>query len=714
MHFLLVCVLLPLVGLSQPMEIGLPSNPLLIHKITTARDHHLPRIIQYLPEESQLQFCPPEGLINKQPFSYQYSRCQGGLAGDYEVADDSCIVYTHRGSRSEDVICLEVCDSNGICETFELVFISGPTVALPFVDDFSTGEVFPDTNLWLDKHVYINNSLAQDPPSIGVATFDGLDSGGSPYDRGSGFSDELSSTFVDLSNESDIYFSFFAQPKGIGLKPLINDSLVVDFRSEDGRWVRVWQKEGLDDNFSNNDPAPDFGFHRWMIADTFLHNAFQFRFRNRSSNQGLQELWHLDYIRVGEEELTREVFRDLAFRDAPASVLRPYSHMPVHQFEKKEVRPNILSAVNNLDQVELTMNDPTFSVTLDGETLIQRTFIEPVQKWLLSPGQAMFDFDLNDQGSNNYEILQDILENKIIPGEKYEVTTRLTFSRSDEILGAQKNNTVNTVTHFDNFYAYDDGTAESAIIDRGGPGVSPTTLAVEFHNNVEDELRGVQFHIPRILGNSSSQFFNLYVWKDSLSENPFFTQFGVRVYYADSFHDTLQGFTTYDLRDSNDQKISLPLPAGNFYIGWEQIDLSGTKIPIGYDINSHEGIQFIYFNVGQGWKKIGDVGLRAGSLMVRPIMGSGDVIHTSIRDYQTWDEFQIYPNPSSGKLFIDIGSSDSENVYLEVTDLSGKPLWSDYHNLEANFSFLESGVYVLTATDFLWKKSTSRKIFIIK
>ena len=43
------------------------------------------------------------------------------------------------------------------------------------------------------------------------------------------------------------------------------------------------------------------------------------------------------------------------------------------------------------------MNDPTFSVTLDGETLIQRTFIEPVQKWLLSPGQAMFDFDLNDQ-----------------------------------------------------------------------------------------------------------------------------------------------------------------------------------------------------------------------------------------------------------------------------------------------------------------------------
>ena len=539
---------------------------------------------------------------------------------------------------------MQVCDTNAVCTDYEIAFVTGPFLTLPFFDDFSTTRPYPDQEFWLDRDVFINNTLATRPLSIGVATFDGLDGSGSPYTGGFGFSDNLTSAFFDLSGETEVYFSFFSQPKGEGIKPRSIDSLVVDFRSPQGAWIRVWQIEGLPNDFSISDPAPDFAYNRLIIPDSFLHDQFQFRFRNRSKNEGLQELWHLDYVRLGKDEVTLESFRDLALQFPPTSLLSPYSSMPSSQFDKPEVRKTIISRVNNLDLVDLTMNDPTFTVTLGNQTLLQRTFIEPVQEWLLSPGLSSFDFDMNDGGSTNYESLQNNLFDALKPGEEYKVVSELRFSRSDEILGAELNNSVTRITEFSNYYAYDDGSAESAIIDRGSSGVKPTQLAVEYHNNVDDILQGVQLHIPHIEGNSSSLFFNLYVWIDSLSEEAAFTQNGVRVYYADSYFDTLGGFTTYDLRDSSGQKISIPIPAGKFYIGWQQIDISGTKIPIGYDLNSPAGLDFLYFNVGQGWLNAGtSSGLRRGSLMVRPVMGNEEVIATSTRTFSAWHNLMVYP-----------------------------------------------------------------------
>ncbi len=47
---------------------------------------------------------------------------------------------------------------------------------LPFWDDFSADNIYPNPNLWSDKTVYINRTLAVNPPSIGVATLDAVDS----------------------------------------------------------------------------------------------------------------------------------------------------------------------------------------------------------------------------------------------------------------------------------------------------------------------------------------------------------------------------------------------------------------------------------------------------------------------------------------------------------------------------------------------------------
>lgn len=681
---------------AQLEEISLKDNPLLHQRNNHKRTNGEAVIKVYLPVGGNATFCPDDEMLQNNASGITYQFCKNDTQGNF-TPGDTCVSYQHSGTRSTDIICMEICDSNGLCNSYEIAFISGPVLPLPFVDDFSDSGPYPDSSRWLDQDVYVNTTLAERPLTVGIATFDGLDAHGSPYNGAAGFSDNLTSAFIDLSGESEVYFSFFAQPKGVGIKPRIPDSLVVDFRNESGAWVRVWQSEGLPNNFSINDPAPDFAFNRWMIADSFLHQAFQFRFRNKSKNEGLQELWHVDYIRVGGEDLTRERFRDIAFRYLPTAILHPYSSMPVHQFEIKEVRRNILSHLNNLDQVDLTMNDPTITISLDGQTLLRRTFIEPVQAWFLSPGATFFDFDMNDQGSTNYETLQNGLFNALQPGTDYQVVSTLNYTRFDEILGATANNEVRSITPFSNYYSYDDGSAESAIIDRGSPGVRATTLAMEFHNNKEDQLQGVQIHIPHIEGNSESQLFNLYVWIDSLDDEPEYIQSGVKVYYADTYFDTLQGFTTYALRDTAGEKISLDIPAGNFYIGWEQVDISSQKIPIGYDLNSPAGINFLHFNVGQGWLNAAtSSGLRHGSLMIRPVMGNEGVIPTSITQYNNWPELSVFPNPTDGWLYLK-GDFEHQQGSIELFSILGQSVFRGPLQNRLDLTSLTSGTYLLRA-----------------
>ena len=153
------------------------------------------------------------------------------------------------------------------------------------------------------------------------------------------------------------------------------------------------------------------------------------------------------------------------------------------------------------------------------------------------------------------------------------------------------------------------------------------------------------------------------------------------------------------------------MPEGKFYIGWEQPDISGNKIPIGYDVNSPTGIDFLYYSVGQGWQSARKRGLRAGSLMMRPVLGSEAVIPTAVK-YKQWDELKIFPNPSSDWIQID-GDWENANGKIELFDMSGvrilaKPLQStiDVQNIAA-------GIYLIKVTNLKEQKIASRLIEIL-
>ena len=122
-------------------------------------------------------------------------------------------------------------------------------LTLPFLDDFSQNWHFPNENLWQDIYVHINSSFPINPPSYGVATFDGLDSIGYPYNfmpTSYGEADVLTSQPIDLSVVTDsVFLSFQYQPQGNGNKPETQDSLRLEFfRQADSTWIRVWGKAG--------------------------------------------------------------------------------------------------------------------------------------------------------------------------------------------------------------------------------------------------------------------------------------------------------------------------------------------------------------------------------------------------------------------------------------------------------------------------------------
>lgn len=123
-------------------------------------------------------------------------------------------------------------------------------VQLPFFDDFSTSNIFPDQGLWDGRSVFVNKDFPYMPVNIGAATFDAIDSSGNIYKHGSIAPYEadrlmtrnirLDSIFDPvrkLSPADSIYLSFFYQPQGVGLPPALQDSLILEFSRHTGNLV---------------------------------------------------------------------------------------------------------------------------------------------------------------------------------------------------------------------------------------------------------------------------------------------------------------------------------------------------------------------------------------------------------------------------------------------------------------------------------------------
>ena len=193
-----------------------------------------------------------------------------------------------------------------------------------------------DPNLyWLDDEAFHNYTMAKNPWTLGVATFDGLDPNGYPYAIGtttSGFADHLTSKPIDmttLSPADSVYLTFVYQGQGLCDPPEVGDSLVLEFYDNAAlQWNEIWTG-GFD-----GDPDTFKLVHLKVVDNIYFTDAFQFRFKNYGGLSGSLDHYHLDYVHMRSLSGYQDsVIKDFAFCYPIKTLLKDYTSVPWDHYQ---------------------------------------------------------------------------------------------------------------------------------------------------------------------------------------------------------------------------------------------------------------------------------------------------------------------------------------------------------------------------------------------
>lgn len=572
--------------------------------------------------------------------------------------------------------------TNGVDLNPDTVWIVGAEI---FQD--SATQFFTDINdlnsFWLDDEAYHNYSMARDPWSLGVVTFDGLDDSGFPYQIGStltNYADYLTSKPIDLGamNPSDsVYFSFMYQSKGLCDQPESTDSLVLEFYAHDlQQWNWIWSTNGIAlDTFELA--------HIPVLNTDYFKDGFQFRFKNYGGLSGSLDHFHLDYVHLrsipGFGGAADTMLRDLAFSYPVYTLLEDYTSVPWDHYKNLSVHNDVMT-----DRMEVVMANsfPGTLNALDGLT-------EVYYSGGLEGSVVLISDTLCDHPSDNYQ-------GEDIPYSYHDVQTSYTFDHtkpgisqefeiSSEVTVADinfaGNDSTGTIQKFENYYSYDDGSAELAY----GPTGTQSRLAIQYTPYEADSLIGAMIHFVPSVNDVSNNLFLLTVWGDNNGEP------GAVLYEDDLFfprtpeYEYAQNvFGYYMLAD--DLKLSV---SGTFYIGWRQFEAD--RLNVGLDMNIANNEHTYYSNDGGAtW----DQSSHEGSVMIRPIFSTGMDITLGLESV-TSDYVEpvvsIYPNPTKSNITIEM---DQEFKGAELLNMQGQLiLKSDSPTID--MSALPNGMYFL-------------------
>lgn len=678
---------------------------------------------QTLNAEASTTYCLTDELAFSSPLScVEFVGCVNDYPGDgnqlfyfTEVPGvlDTCIFYRASRFPGVDTVCVQICDELAVCDVFKIPFeIIGDTLSIsaaePFFEDFSQNDgPYPMASRWLDRDVFVNNTFAANPPSVGMATFDGLDFRGQPYPIDNvGIGDRLTSKPIDLSAfaEGDVLsLRYFAAPKGYGQDPENNDTLKLEFLTAAGKWVQVDFLNGGDWPINT---SPPFEFRGIALDDDdYFHDAFQFRFTAKVSPGGYGDWWHLDYIYLGAVGADNSNFDDVAFVNPPNGFLKNYTSMPFRHYKPKAADEtggeNVLSVFfNHFDNTRnLSSSFVKFTETTTGNNIGGSSF--PV----------VFDGTDNNILPSQFEERQrdNPAENMIATNlsalsdaEFRRVVTEYSFSLEQDPF-ALLNDTVRHETIFSNYFAHDDGTAEQAFFVSFAQGYEQ--VAQHYRANVDDELHAVQIMFPHFaIADLEDQFFTLKVWIDGNSdanladEEVVYERELLRPFFADEVYDTLQGFTTYLLEDILGEAMPVELKANdNFYVGWEYNTIAELSFTVGLDVQNDCDCAVVNLDGGDTFTPMPF----NGALMIRPVMqpqpfntssGTTDIA-------QVKPPFTIYPNPTGGTLNLKLESGRYKDYKILVFNNLGQLVASPNAAASLDLSQLGSGTFHLQISD---------------
>jgi hypothetical protein len=529
-------------------------------------------------------------------------------------------------------------------------------LSLPFWDDFSfVDENYPVDSLWVNNtSVLVSSGQGINPPTINVATFDGLTSNGTPYSPSPtdyldfGYRDTLESQSIKMTDvaipfRNTVFLSFFYQWGGNGEPPDENDFLRLEFKNNLDTWDEITTLYA--------DEAEDLSTFYFSIfrinEDKYFHDDFRFRFVSYGRKSGRYDAWHIDYVYLDEQRTEDNSFPDRSVYIPLTTNFEKYFSVPSAHFLDSETITTPSFGLSNLEGISqpmnylLNANIKSFSegvllgdnVVALGDTIAPS--ITPYEKRIIQTEEVP-DFSNFVVGSDSISIQYELVLNS---GD----TIRSDFGDTD----FRTNDTLRFNYLLHNFYAYDDGTAEYAA----GLTQPGNQLANRFDllTDNQDTINGLYIHYPLVaeLNPSTVEFF-------ILSDNG-----GVpgSVLYEQLIPVSIKPNNKF-IEVAFEKGVPV---TGSFFIGYTE-PIPG-RVRIGLDKSNDTGDQ-LYFRTSSSISTWSVNDRVLGSLMIRPRFGPAPDVVTGLPEMPT--SISLYPNPTKGEFYI----SDQATV-LGIYTLTG-------------------------------------------
>lgn len=554
-------------------------------------------------------------------------------------------------------------------------------LTLPFFEDFTDYDPYPNPARWEDKEVYINNTMGKGVVSRGVATFDALNAKGAIYyDTVDAFTtiyaDSLTSLPFDLTTHQvadSVYLSFFCERRGYGFSPKLTDSLMLYFLTSSGVWKKVWSQEG---------DTAQLGFLQFMIPlnDTgYFYDNFKMRWVNKATLGVSNSHWNLDYIRMdANRTYTDTAVRDVAFSTNPAFILSDYTSMPFRHFKTNPatfLAPNLKAYIKNNGGNTVNVN-------------VGYTAKDQSSGSSLGAGTTSSNINSYTEGTVTFPMYNAGTFNPANPNGKVVYEEQF-YCNSQYPNESKVNDTVAIQQVFDNYFAYDDGTAEQSYFLNLLPN-SPGITAVEYGLSQTDTIRGVAIRFARTQPDQAIKDFSLAVYSN-IAVNGGNDQLVYKEdYFVPSYIDTINAFYIYTFSQP------VILNSGVFFIGIIQ-PAGGVSdsLQIALDANRVGG-NHRYYRVAMNWEP----SLLDGALMVRPIVGAALPLGLSDTKKETIS-FHLYPNPTNQELHINTSIDLPASARYQIVDMIGKTYQEgQLKNKESiNIDSLPAGMYFFRIND---------------
>ncbi len=558
-------------------------------------------------------------------------------------------------------------------------------LSLPFFDDFSTVKgPGPDLAFWMPgSGVYVNNNLTNNHPSVNIATFDGLDALGKAYTltnpMSRNYTDSLTSRPINLSAKAvkdSVYLSFYWLAKGLGERPDSVDFLKLDALDRSGNWVEVWKQQGdvLDEQYKQ--------VLIKLTNQAFFHAGFQFRFSAYGRNTGMYDMWHIDYVYLNANRNVNDKYTlDLTVRNPPTSFLKGYSAMPLIHYRIDPAKAT--NETLSIDVVNRNNSINKFTYTMLVRDEISKTIYQ---------NKPAVSVDIRALEEKNIAIpIAPVSVNGAL--KKINLQYKFSMSTTDhqnKMGDLRRNDSISGRVQLDDYYAFDDGSAEYGVQITQKLG----RAAVRYAMAKPEEIAGVRVaYVPFDTDVTGQSFvIQLYSEKNGLPD-----QLIKQQAFAVKDVAVRNGFVEYKFQSA----VAVP---ATFYVGWLQ--LNDIPITVGLDRNSFENGR-VFSSMANSWSVEDAI---KGNVMIRPFLGSGgEGINVGLEPVEVVESI-FYPNPSTG-----IVHWKREGLKkIDVISVDGKILRTLVPKTGQVSSQLDlpDGTYMLKWTD--GKQINTQKVVIVK